>query len=188
MAEFNLTETSSENEFRGDVSLSLGVMGNNEYFGEIYETPTSSPSVGITFSIPLYDWGQRKARIKAAEIDILSREIDLENQKNDIIINIRKTYRNLQNLVNQIDIARQTEKNAQLTYDINLERYQNGDLTSIDLQRFQNQLSDKKTSLVNALINYKLEIINMKVQSLWDFENNISFIPKELQENLSSEN
>ncbi len=188
MAEFNLTETSAENEFRGDVSLSVGVMGNNEYFGEIYETPTSSPSVGITFSIPLYDWGQRKARIKAAEIDILSREIDLENQKNDIIINIRKTYRNLQNLVNQIDIARQNEKNAQLTYDINLERYQNGDLTSIDLQRFQNQLSDKKTSLVNALINYKLEIINMKVQSLWDFENNISFIPKELQENLSSEN
>jgi len=91
-------------------------------------------------------------------------------------------------LLNQIDIARQNEKNAQLTYDINLERYQNGDLTSIDLQRFQNQLSDKKTSLVNALINYKLEIINMKVQSLWDFENNISFIPKELQENLSSEN
>ncbi len=188
MAEFNLIETSSENEFRGDVSLSLGVMGNNEYFGDIYDKPTNSPSVGITFSIPLYDWGQRKAKIKAAEIDILSKEIDLENQKNDIIINIRKTYRNLQNLVNQIDIARQNEKNAQLTYDINLERYQNGDLTSIDLQRFQNQLSDKKTSLVNALINYKLEIINMKVQSLWDFENNISFIPKELQENLSSEN
>ena len=188
MAEFNLIETSSENEFRGDVSLSLGVMGNNEYFGDIYDKPTNSPSVGITFSIPLYDWGQRKAKIKAAEIDILSKEIDLENQKNDIIINIRKTYRNLQNLVNQIDIARQNEKNAQLTYDINLERYQNGDLTSIDLQRFQNQLSDKKTSLVNALINYKLEIINMKVQSLWDFENNISFIPKELQENLASEN
>ena len=187
MAEFNLTETSSENEFRGDVSLSVGVMGNNEYFADIYNTPTNSPSVGITFSIPLYDWGQRKAKIKAAEIDILSKEIDLENQKNDIIINIRKTYRNLQNLVNQIEIARQNEKNAQLTYDINLERYQNGDFTSIDLQRFQNQLSDKKTSLVNALINYKLEIINMKVQSLWDFENNISFIPQELQENLSSD-
>jgi len=37
--EFNLIETSSENEFRGDVSLSLGVMGNNEYFGDIYDKP-----------------------------------------------------------------------------------------------------------------------------------------------------
>ncbi|MBC8319191.1 MAG: TolC family protein [Bacteroidetes bacterium] len=188
MSEFNLTETSSENEFRGDISLSVGVMGNNEYFADIYDKPTNSPSVGITFSIPLFDWGQRQARIKAAEIDIQSKHIDLEDQKNNIIINIRKTYRNLQNLVYQIEIARQNEKNAQLTYEINLERYQNGDLTSIDLQRFQNQLSDKKTRLVNALINYKLEIINMKVQSLWDFEKNISFIPQELQGNLSTEN
>lgn len=187
-AEFNLIETASNNEFRGDISLSVGVMGNNEYFSDIYDKPTNSPSVGVTFSIPLYDWGQRKARIKAAEIDMQSKEINLEDQKNDIIINIRKTYRNLQNLVNQIEIARQNQKNAELTYDINLERYQNGDLTSIDLQRFQNQLSEKKTDFVNALINYKLEIINMKVQSLWDFENNTSFIPKELQENIKSNN
>jgi len=188
MSEFNLTETAANNEFRGDISLSVGVMGNNEYFTDIYDKPTNSPSVGVTFSIPLFDWGQRKARIKAAEIDYQSKEINFKDQENDIIINIRSTYRNLQNLVNQIDIARQNEKNAQLTYDINLERYKNGDLTSIDLQRFQNQLSEKKTNLVNALINYKLEIINMKVQSLWDFENDISFIPQELQQNLSSEN
>jgi outer membrane protein len=188
MAEFNLTETSAENEFRGDVSLSVGVMGNNPNFGNIYETPTSSPAVGVTFSIPLYDWGQRKANIRAAEINIQSKEIDLSDEKNNIIINIRQTFRNLQNLVSQIEIAKQNEKNAQLTYDINLERYQNGDLTSIDLQRFQNQLSEKKTALVNALINYRLEIINMKVQSLWDFENNTSFIPKELKENINTEN
>lgn len=187
MAEFNLIETSAENEFRGDVSLSIGVMGNDPNFSEIYSKPTNSPAVGVTFSIPLFDWGQRKANMRAAEIQIQSQEIDLQDQKNDIIINIRQTYRNLQNLVNQIDLAKQNEKNAQLTYDINLERYQNGDLTSIDLQRFQNQLSEKKTSLVNALINYRLEIINMKVQSLWDFENNTSFIPKELQENLTPE-
>lgn len=188
MAEFNLTETSAQNEFRGDLSLSVGVMGNNPEFGMIYDKPTNSPAVGLTFAIPLFDWGQRKAQMRAAEIEIQSREIDLSDQKNNIIINIRSTYRNLQNLVNQIDIAKQNETNAQVTYDINLERYQNGDLTSIDLQRFQNQLSEKKTALVNALIDYRLELINMKVQSLWDFENNTSFIPKELQENISSEN
>ncbi len=187
MAEFNLTETSAQNEFRGDVSLSVGVMGNDPNFSKIYDKPTNSPTVGITFAVPLFDWGQRKAQMRAAEIEIQSREIDLNDQKNDIIISIRKTYRNLQNLVYQIEIAKQNEKNAQLTYDINLERYKNGDLTSIDLERFQSQLSEKKTALVNALINYRLEIINMKVQSLWDFENNTSFIPKELQVNISSE-
>jgi hypothetical protein len=31
--------------------------------------------------------------------------------------------------------------------------------------------------LVNALINYKIELLNMKIQSLWDFEKNTSVVP-----------
>lgn len=186
-AEFSLIETSATNEFRGDVNLSVGIMGNNEAFANIYAKPTKSPQVGLTFSIPIFDWGERKARIKAAELEVESRKMDINILKDDIVINIRQVYRNLKNLNTQIAIAEQNKKNAQLTYEINLERYKNGDLTSMDLDRFQNQLSTKKIDLANALINYKLELLNMKIQSLWDFENNTSFVPQELQKNISSE-
>jgi len=185
-AEFDLIETSATNEFRGDVDLSIGIMGNNENFANIYDKPQRSPQVGITFSIPVFDWGERKARIRAAELAVESRELDLKTLEDDIVINIRQVFRNLQNLNGQIKIAEQNEKNAQLTYDINLERYRNGDLTSIDLERYQNQLSQKKMDLANALINYKLELLNMKIQSLWDFENGRSFVPQELQNNIRS--
>ena len=185
-AEFDLITTSATNEFRGDVDLSLGIMGNNETFTNIYEKPTKSPQVGVTFSIPIFDWGERKARIKAAELEVESREMDIKNLQDDIVINIRQVFRSLKNLNSQIAIAEQNQKNAQLTYEINLERYKNGDLTSMDLDRFQNQLSQKKMDLANALINYKLELLNMKIQSLWDFENGSSFVPQELQSNVSS--
>lgn len=185
-AEFDLIVTSATNEFRGDMNLSVGIMGNNESFANIYEKPTKSPQVGISFSIPLFDWGERKARIRAAELQVESKQIDIKSLEDDIVINIRQVFRNLQNLNTQIRIAEQNEKNAQLTYEINLERYRNGDLTSIDLERFQNQLSQKKMNLANALINYKLELLNLKIQSLWDFENNSSFVPQELQNNISN--
>jgi outer membrane protein TolC len=185
-AEFDLIETTATNEFRGDVDLSVGIMGNNENFANIYEKPTRSPQVGVTFSIPIFDWGERKARIRAAELQVESTEINMQSQKDDIVINIRQVYRNLQNLNTQIGIAEQNEKNAQLTYEINLERYKNGDLTSMDLDRFQNQLSQKKMDLANALINYKLELLNLKIQSLWDFENDMSFVPQEVQNNIST--
>lgn len=185
-AEFDLIETTATNEFRGDVDLSVGIMGNNEQFANIYEKPTRSPQVGVTFSIPIFDWGERKARIRAAELQVESTEINMQSQKDDIVINIRQVYRNLQNLNTQIGIAEQNEKNAQLTYEINLERYKNGDLTSMDLDRFQNQLSQKKMDLANALINYKLELLNLKIQSLWDFEKNMSFVPQEVQNNIST--
>lgn len=186
-AELDIIQSKATNEFRADMNLSLGLMGNNENFRNIYDKPTKSPQVGITFSIPIFDWGERKARIKASKLQLESREIDKKNEEDNIILNIRQTYRNLQNLITQIEIAEKSEKNAQLTYEINLERYKNGDLTSMDLDRYQNQLSQKKADLSNALINYKLELLNLKIQSLWDFENNCSFVPKELQNNLNNE-
>jgi len=180
-----LITTSATNEFRGDVNLSVGIMGNNENFTRIYDKPTRSPQVGVTFSIPIFDWGERKARIRAAELQVESSEMNIKNLEDDIVINIRQVFRNLKNLNTQISIAEQNQKNAQLTYEINLERYKNGDLTSMDLDRFQNQLSQKKMDLSNSLINYKLELLNMKIQSLWDFENNSSFVPQEFQNNIS---
>jgi outer membrane protein TolC len=129
-----------------------------------------NPRVAISFSIPIFDWGEKRARMEAANASREIKTIDLEVEKNNIMIGIRKVYRNLQNLENQILIAEQNVKNANLTYDINLERYRNGDLTSIDLNRFQSQLSEKKTSHADALINYKIELLNLKILSLYDFE------------------
>ncbi|MEO1053780.1 MAG: TolC family protein [Bacteroidota bacterium] len=176
-SQFELTRTNALNEFKGSVSLSLGVFGDNEQFSEVYQSPAVNPRVAVSFTIPLWDWGENRARIEAQTANIEINKVDLENQKNDIIINIRKAYRNLQNLENQIEIAQQNVKNAELTYDINLERYKNGDLTSIDLNQFQNQLSDKKSELATALINYKIELLNLKVLSLYDFENQQPVIP-----------
>ena len=78
----------------------------------------------------------------------------------------------------QIEIAEINVKNAQLTYEINLERYKNGDLSSKDMQFYQVQLSQQKLNEVQALINYKLSLLDIKIRSLWDFENNRSVVDK----------
>ncbi len=178
--QFDLIQTKALNEFRGDVNLRLGITGDNENLRNIFDSPTSSPSVQITFDIPLFDWGAKKARIAAQEAAIKSQELSYSEEKKQIVIGIRQVYRNLQNQVNQIDIAKQNETNAQLTYEINLERYENGDLTGMDLNLYQSQLSQSKLNLAQALINYKIELLNMKIQTLYDFERNEAILPSEL--------
>lgn len=177
-SQFELIRTNALNEFKGSVALSLGIFGDNEQLTDVYSTPTNNPRVSISFSIPLWDWGEKRARLAASTANLDMTKIDLENQKNDIVINIRKVYRNLQNLETQIEISRQNVRNAELTYDINLERYRNGDLTSMDLNLFQNQLSDQKNALASALINYKIELLNLKILSLYDFETNQPVVPQ----------
>jgi len=180
-ANFDLIVAKSTNEFAGSVTASFGVQGNNEQFSQLFETNTTTPAIGLTFSIPLFDWGERKSEIKAAEASLQSSQISYKVEQTDIKMNIRSVVRSLKNLENQIEIQRKTVENAELTYDINLERYRNGDLTSMDLGLYQNQLSEAKMSLTNAIINYKIELLNLKIQTLYDFEKQVPIIPEELK-------
>lgn len=95
----------------------------------------------------------------------------------DIELNIRQVWRNLENLRTQIKIAEQNVMNAQRTYDLNLTRYREGDLTGMEMSQFQTQLSNKKISYTQALINYKIELLNLKILSLYDFEMNTPIVP-----------
>ncbi|MBM3420743.1 MAG: TolC family protein [Bacteroidetes bacterium] len=176
-SQFDMIRTMALNEFKGSVGLSVGLAGDNENLLQVYNQPNSNQSVQLNLTIPLWDWGEKKSRIKASEASIETQEIAFEDEENSITLSIRKVYRNLLNLRNQIEIARQSTVNAELTYQINLERYRNGDLTGMDLNRFQEQLSQSQISFTNALISYKLELLNLKVQTLYDFEKNEPLSP-----------
>ncbi len=170
-SQFDLIQTKALNEFKGDLSLSIGLTGDNPKFSDVYGKPTNAETVSLSFNIPLWDWGEKKSRIKSSQASIDINKIDLTSEQNDIILSIRQSYRNLNNLQNQIEIARQSVSNAQLTYDLNLEKYKNGDLTGMDLNIYQNQLSQNKLNYTNSLISYKLELLNLKIQTLYNFEN-----------------
>lgn len=186
---FSLMQAKTRNEFRGDVQASVGVTNRtdpndpNGDFNTMFENPSFTPQISFTFDIPLFDWGERKATIESAELALENSRMNLEFQEIEIILGIREIIRNLTNLYNQVEIARKSLENAQLTYDINLERYKNGDLTSMDLRLFQNQLTGQKNSLTSAIINYNLELLNLKIQTLYDFEKNEPIIPEIITNN-----
>ncbi|MDR1719971.1 MAG: TolC family protein [Dysgonamonadaceae bacterium] len=175
--EFTLIRTKAQNEFKGSVSLSLGLTGDDSKFTRIYDQSTQNPRVAISFSVPIFDWGANKARIRAQEVAMRSNTLDAHEEQLDIEMNIRQTCRSLQNLKTQVEIAEQNVNNAQLTYDLNLVRYRNGDISGMDFNQFQTQLSSKKSAYTRALINYKIELLNLKILSLYDFETNQEIVP-----------
>lgn len=176
LGKFELIKTNATNEFKGNLNVTVGLFGENEKLKNVYESPNDNEDIRFTLEVPLFDWGEKKARMRAAEASLKTSEYNLQDEQKTIRRDIRQIERSIKNTLIQIDIARINEENAQLTYDINLEKYRNGDLTSMDLNLFQNQLTQKKNALTTSLINYKLELLNMKLQSLYDFEMKRSII------------
>lgn len=174
---FTMIETKAMNEFKGDISVSFGLMGDNRKLANVYDNPTQNPRVSVSFSVPIFDWGEKKARVKAQQMAQAINSLDAGEERKSIELNIRQVCRNLENLRTQIEIARQNVENAQLTYDLNLIKYREGDITGMDINQFQVQLSNKKISYSQAQINYKIELLNLKILSLYDFEKNEAIVP-----------
>ena len=177
LAEFQMIQTKSLNEFRGDISLSVGIIGDHEKFGDMYKNPTQNPRMSVSLAVPIFDWGEKKARINAQKVAQTLAKIEQENLRIDIELDVRQTWRRLENLRSQIKIAETSVRNAQLTYDINLTRYREGDLTGMEINQFQTQLSSRKITYAQALINYKIELLNLKILTLYDFENDEPIVP-----------
>ncbi len=177
---FNIIRAKAENEFKGNLTARVGVDALSDKVNTMYDNPTDNEQIGISLTIPLWDWGAKKARVKSSELAQESEMISFDEQKKEIVINVRQICRNLPTLIQQIDIKKKSVENAERTYDINLEKYRNGNLTGMDLQQYQKQLTDAKQAYTNALINYKLELLNLKIQTLWDFEQNKSYLPVDL--------
>ena len=175
--DFKMIQTKAMNEFKGDVTLSYGLIGDHSNFGRMYDSPTQNPRVAINFAIPIFDWGEKKARIRAQEAAQKVNQLNYEQDKVGIELNIRQVCRNLEHLWTQIKIAEQSVRNAQLTYDLNLTRYREGDINGMEINQFQTQLSNKKVVYTQSLINYKVMLLNLKILSLYDFEKDVELVP-----------
>ena len=134
------------------------------YKGELYSLPFNMYTFNKMWGVVTPD--EAKAKI--------------EEQKKEIVIDVRQICRNLPTLIRQIEIKKKSIENAERTYEINLEKYRNGNLTGMDLQQFQNQLTTAKQDYTSAIISYKIELLNLKIQTLWDFETHKSYLPVDL--------
>ena len=176
-AEMAMLRTKANDEFRGNVSLSLGVTGDDRRFTNIYESPTSSPSISISLSVPIFDWGARKARLNAQKTAQTIAALNYEDEMVGIELEIRRVIRALNNYYNQIQIYEKRLMNAQNSYDLSSIKYREGDITGMDLNLSQTQLSNAKISLMRARVDYKNQLLILKIATLYDYEQDKAIVP-----------
>ena len=119
---FSIIRTKAESEFKGDLSVRVGMDALAGKVKNMYDKPTDNEEVGVTLTIPIFDWGAKKAKVKSSQLAMESDEISLEEQKKEIVIDVRQICRNLPTLIRQIEIKKKSIENAERTYEIKIIR------------------------------------------------------------------
>ncbi len=165
----DLVRTQAQNEFKGNIELTYGLTNTDGDLVDLLDSPTRNQGVAVQLTIPLFDWGEKEHRVAASHQQVAQRRLSSEDERNRTRLGIRQAHRDLQNQRIQIEIAEKNVANARRTYEINLERYRNGDLSSKDIEFYQTQLAREQLNEVGALINYQLFLLDLKVRALYDF-------------------
>ncbi len=153
------------------------VTGTQDLFDSSWDDLRRRPGnrgVTLTFSLPIWDWGVNKAQVSSARANLRRAELRLEDEKKTIINSITDAVRRVRTAESRLTVLKKSQEVAQRTYEISLERFNNGEITSQDLALDNENLSSAKLAFLGAYISYQLAVGDLKRKTMWDFVTNRS--------------
>lgn len=134
-------------------SLNASIQYSHNY--DPLGSSAANSTVGVlSLSIPIFDSGLTKAKVKAAAEDSKQAKIRLEQLQLGVSLEVRQALNNLANAKVRIELANKQVELAQETYRLAVVRLTAGEGISVEVTDAQTQLIGAKTSQVRARYDY----------------------------------
>jgi outer membrane protein TolC len=138
-------------------------------FNELYNDQARQQYVAFTFSIPVVDWGRRKASMQTAQAQKRLTDFDVERQQinfeQEVVIQVRM----FETLKLQIEITKKADAVAFERYNVAQNRYLIGKIDITNLSIALNEKDDARRSYVDALKSFWIEYFNLRRLTLYDY-------------------
>jgi outer membrane protein TolC len=118
------------------------------------EAATNPWSAQVDVSFNIFDGNKTKSKIKQAEWEIAKTQELLQQKIEQVTLEIKEAYFNLQNARTAVDIASQVVTKAEEDYAIAQVRYQSGIGSNLDVIDSQGALTSAKLNYTNARYDY----------------------------------
>jgi len=119
------------------------------------------PNVGITLGYTLFDGFNRSREQKNARITVINRELEIERSRLALQSDFANMWMSYQNNMELTQLEIESLRNAELNYEIAMERYKIGDLSGLELREAQNSLLEAEQRLLTAQYRTKLYEISL---------------------------
>lgn len=176
--ELSLSTVKGRDSFRLNVELTYGREMQDPSFDGLMSDPRNSYTVGVSGTLPIWDWGARRARIEAQEIVLQRTDLSIEETREQIEIGIRNTVANLDEYQRR---AQSMEDNLLLAREVSassLEQYQSGAITVLDLLQSYEREDDTARNFLDAYMGYRDALLTLQRMTYYDFESQMPVLDR----------
>lgn len=161
LSELNLKTLQSRNFPYLRLNTGYGFTHYNYNTGSLDRQRTWGPNIGLTLGYTLFDGFNRNREQKNARISIQNRELEIARSNLALQSDFANMWMAYQNNMELTMLEIESLRNAELNYEIAMERYKIGDLSGLELREAQNSLLEAEQRLLTAQYNTKLYEISL---------------------------
>ncbi len=143
-------------------------MGNS--WSQLQDRPGNF-GIALRISMPLFDWGENRSLVRAAESSLEMNRYRFDQEKINIEREIRNTVKQLNSSLKRLQLLEQNVLIAEKSFDISRQRFSNGDIDSQSLALDRTRLNAAYQSHLDSYIGYKLLLADIMRKTFYDFEN-----------------
>ena len=125
-------------------------------------------SAGVRMELPLVDGGERRARVRRAEIDLERSQLNRESVERGIAREIRDAVRTVSEAEQQIELGREELAVAERTYDVERSRFELGLADSQELLQAQTTLTQARLDGLREAIDYQRALAGLRGATMAD--------------------
>lgn len=161
------------NRWNASLFVSFGMSGQNDSFSQAFNSNNwrNNQIVNVGVKIPILDWGKSKGRVKIAEANRDVENSRIEKEQMDFNQNIYLRVQNFNRQSKQLELAKETDKIAQIRYETSIEAFVLGKIDVLNLNDSQSSKDIARRNYIEQIFLLWSYYYQIRSLTLYDFAN-----------------
>ena len=170
-ADSNVAHAKASRGFSFALNARFGLSQTAPDLPQVYKNLLDQETVGITFSIPIFDWGLGKGKVQKAKAAQEVVKAQVQQAENDFRRQMFTAVSQFNNQRQQCLVSRQAMLIAQERYQLTMHRFREGNATVTDLNMAQTENNSALRQYISDVSNFWLYYYSLRQYTLYDFIN-----------------
>ena len=168
-AESDIAKAKADRGASVSLSAKFGLSNSDAAFRETYRNLLDQEVVGITFSIPIFDWGLGKGRVKEAQAKAEVVKAQVAQAESDYRRKVFTAVGQFNSQRAQCMASQRASMIAQERYELIMDKFRKGTASVTDLNTAQSECDSATEKYITDLSNFWIYYYSIRQLTLFDF-------------------